>query len=52
MAEERQLPELERRLQLLEDPRNQGHDFDHSAWAALIGFGVVLPILALIIGRL
>lgn len=52
MAEERQQPELERRLQLLEDPRNQGQDFDRTAWAALIGLGVVLPILALIIGRL
>ncbi|WP_162911354.1 hypothetical protein [Shinella zoogloeoides] len=52
MAEERLQPELERRLRLLEDPRNQGEDFDGVAWAALIGLGVLLPILALLIGRM
>ena len=52
MAEERLQPELERRLRLLEDRRNQGDDYDGAAWAALIGFGVLLPILALVIGRM
>jgi len=44
-------PELERRLKLLEKPQNQGHDFDGLAWVALIGLGVVLPIIAIVIGR-
>lgn len=52
MAEEKLQPELERRLRLLEDPRNQGEDYDGTAWAALIAFGVLLPILALVIGRM
>lgn len=50
MAEERLHPELERRLRLLEDPKNQGRDYDGAAWAALFGLGVALPILALIVG--
>lgn len=51
MAEERLHPELERRLGLLEEPQNQGRDYDGLAWAALIGLGVVLPVIALLIGR-
>lgn len=51
MAEERLHPELERRLALLEQRQNQGDDYDGSAWLALIGFGIVLPILALWLAR-
>jgi hypothetical protein len=51
MAQERLHPELERRIKLLEDPANQGADYDAVAWAALIGLGVILPIIAILIGR-
>ena len=51
MIEDKLPPELERRIRLLEDPANQGQDYDGMAWAALIGLGVILPILALLIGR-
>jgi hypothetical protein len=51
MSEQKFPPELERRIRLLEDPANQGQDYDGMAWAALIGFGIVLPIIALLIGR-
>ncbi|MEO6607788.1 MAG: hypothetical protein ABIN69_04900 [Aestuariivirga sp.] len=44
-------PELERRLTLLENPKNQGEDYDATAWVVLIGLGVVLPIIALWLGR-
>lgn len=44
-------PELERRVALLEKPENQGEDYDATAWAILIGLGVVLPIIALWLGR-
>lgn len=51
MAQERLHPELERRLKLLEQPRNQGEDYDRSAWFALIGLGIILPIIALWLAR-
>ncbi|MEI2806320.1 hypothetical protein [Albidovulum sp.] len=51
MAQEKLHPELERRLQLLEEPQNQGQDYDGLAWLALIGLGIVLPVIALLIGR-
>lgn len=51
MAQEKLHPELERRLRLLEEPQNQGQDYDGLAWAALIGLGIVLPVIALLIGR-
>ncbi|WP_413870521.1 hypothetical protein [Albidovulum sp.] len=51
MAQEKLHPELERRLRLLEEPKNQGQDYDGLAWMALIGLGVVLPVIALLIGR-
>lgn len=44
-------PELERRVALLENPDNQGKDYDGAAWLALILLGVALPIIALLIGR-
>ena len=44
-------PELERRVALLEKPENQGEDYDVTAWIILIGLGVVLPIIALMLGR-
>ena len=44
--------ELERRIQLLEKPENQGEDFDGTSWFWLITLGVALPIVALIIGWL
>lgn len=51
MAQEKLPAELERRIRILEDPANQGQDYDGMAWAALIGLGIVLPIIALLIGR-
>ena len=51
MIQEKLPPELERRIQLLEDPTNQGQDYDGMAWAALIGLGIILPVIALLIGR-
>lgn len=44
-------PELERRVALLEKPENQGDDYDATAWVILIGLGVVLLIIALMLGR-
>lgn len=51
MIREKLPAELERRIQLLEDPSNQGQDYDAAAWAALIGLGIILPIIALLLGR-
>jgi hypothetical protein len=46
-----QIPaELERRIRALETPAGQGEDFDASSWFWLIVLGVVLPVLALILG--
>ena len=42
--------ELERRIKLLENPANEGDDFDAASWFWLIALGVALPIAALIIG--
>ncbi len=42
--------ELERRIKLLENPANQGEDFDGASWFWLITLGLVRPIVALIIG--
>lgn len=42
--------ELERRIRALEAPGGQGEDFDASSWFWLIVLGVVLPIVALILG--
>lgn len=50
MIQEKLPPELERRIRLLENPSNQGEDYDGAAWAALIALGIILPIVALLIG--
>jgi hypothetical protein len=44
--------ELERRLRLLENPANQGEDFDGSSWFWLLALGLALPVAILIIGWL
>ena len=51
MAKKELHPELERRIALLENPKNQGEEYDATAWLILIGLGVVLPIIALWLGR-
>jgi hypothetical protein len=51
MVQERLHPELERRIALLESKQNQGDDYDGAAWLALIGLGIVLPIIALWLAR-
>ncbi len=43
--------ELERRVVLLEQPENQGRDYDAVAWLILLLLGVVVPIIALYWGR-
>ncbi|MBK5356455.1 hypothetical protein JFU37_28800 [Pseudomonas sp. TH41] len=47
---QQQTGELERRLRLLENPAEQGEDFDATSWFWLLLLGVVLPIIALIAG--
>ncbi len=44
-------PELERRIKMLERPENQGQDYDGAAWVALILLGVIIPVIALFLGR-
>jgi hypothetical protein len=52
MKKQHQLhPELERRVRLLEDPSNQGADFDASSWFWLIVLGIVVPIAAITLGE-
>jgi hypothetical protein len=43
-------PGLEARIAALEDPANQGSDFDAASWAWLIALGVVVPVALLIWG--
>ncbi|MBL8789923.1 MAG: hypothetical protein JNM45_05450 [Rhizobiales bacterium] len=43
-------PELERRLKALENPAEQGADYDTVSWFWLIFLGVVLPVIVLIWG--
>lgn len=51
MATQQQLPaELERRIRALESAGGEGEDFDGSSWFWLIVLGIVLPVLALILG--
>ncbi|WP_178119471.1 hypothetical protein [Pseudomonas sp. SCB32] len=45
-----QTGELERRLRLLEDPDEQGDDFDAMSWFWLLLLGLVLPVVALVAG--
>ncbi|UVJ45576.1 hypothetical protein NVV94_08470 [Pseudomonas sp. LS1212] len=47
---QQQTGELERRLRLLENPAEQGEDFDGMSWFWLLLLGVVLPIVALVAG--
>lgn len=44
--------ELERRIALLEHAEQQGGDFDAVAWWVLVLFGIVVPCIALYLGRL
>jgi hypothetical protein len=44
--------ELERRLRLLENPANQGEDFDGGSRFWLLALGLALPVVILIIGWL
>ncbi len=46
-AEER---ELQRRLEILEDPRNQGEGFGKTDWIWLALLGVAFPVALLIWG--
>ncbi|WP_421693690.1 hypothetical protein [Aestuariivirga sp.] len=50
MPAEKLNPELERRLKLLENPAEQGEDYDAVSWAWLLFLGVVLPVIALVWG--
>lgn len=47
MATERLNPELERRLKVLENPAEQGEDFDGASWFWLIVLGIILPVIVL-----
>ncbi|MDB6086797.1 MAG: hypothetical protein JWN43_4678 [Gammaproteobacteria bacterium] len=42
--------ELERRIAILEDPANQGAEFDASSWMWLVVLGLLIPIAILIWG--
>jgi hypothetical protein len=42
--------ELERRIAILEDPANQGAEFDTSSWMWLLVLGLLLPIVVLVWG--
>lgn len=46
-AEER---ELQRRLEILEDPRNQGEGFGTTDWVWLVVLGILFPVALLIWG--
>jgi hypothetical protein len=47
----RQIPaELEKRIRTLESPGGQGDDFDGASWFWLILLGLVLPVVALVLG--
>jgi hypothetical protein len=50
MATEGIPAELERRIALLENPVNQGEDFDRASWFWLLLLGLALPVAVLIIG--
>lgn len=43
-------PELERWLKALENPAEQGGDYDSTSWFWLLFLGVVLPVIVLIWG--
>lgn len=43
-------PELELRIQLLEDPVNQGDSFGKQDWTWLMLLGIIGPVLLLILG--
>ena len=52
MATEGIPAELERRIRLLENPANQGEDFDGTSWFWLISLGLALPVVILVVGWL
>lgn len=41
---------LEHRLALLADPQTQGADFDRTSWFWLLLFGLIGPIVLIILG--
>jgi len=43
-------PELERRLKALENPAQQGEDYDGASWFWLLALGIMLPAIVLIWG--
>jgi hypothetical protein len=43
-------PGLEARIAALENPANQGSDFDAASWGWLIALGVAVPVALLIWG--
>lgn len=43
-------PELERRIKTLENPSEQGEDFDRASWYWLLFLGLVLPVVVLVWG--
>ncbi|MEL6159257.1 MAG: hypothetical protein AAGJ95_00030 [Cyanobacteria bacterium J06554_11] len=43
-------PELESRIQHLEDPKNQGAGFTQTDWAWLLFLGVIAPAALLVWG--
>ncbi|MFG1404317.1 hypothetical protein [Xanthobacter sediminis] len=43
-------PELEARIRVLEDPSQQGADFDGKTWFWLVVLGIVVPAAAVVWG--
>ncbi len=42
--------ELEARIRVLEDPAQQGADFDRTTWFWLVVLGIVVPAIAVLWG--
>ncbi len=51
MSEPLEPPELEARIRVLEDPANQGGEFDRQSWIWLLLLGVVLPAIVFVWGH-
>ena len=45
------MTELERRLNLLEAPENQGQPLDRAGFALLAGLTLIMPLLMLLAGQ-